>query len=102
MLPSVAMTTPIITTGRRLAMAREDAGITVNQMAAKLKVDRRTITRYERSTHPVPPAILLAYQVICDVPADFIEGRAALTQEVVTSRWMTQLPFDGPYATTAA
>ena len=89
------MGTPVITLGRRLAMAREDAGITVNQMADRLKIDRRTISRYERSTHPVPPAILLAYQVICGVTEAYIEGKAELTQEVLSSRCTGECPRQG-------
>ena len=96
------MNMPVITTGRRLAMAREDAGLSVNQMADRLRVDRRTITRYERGRGVVPPAILLAYQVICDVPADFIEGRATLTQESVGGRCRQQSPCQRPYPAEAA
>lgn len=96
------MSIPIITLGRRLAMAREDAGITVNQMADRLRVDRRTISRYERSTHPVPPAILLAYQVICGVTEAYIEGQAELTQEKVTSRCTEEFPCQGTLFATAA
>ena len=102
MLRCVAMNMPVITTGRRLAMAREDAGLSVNQMADRLRVDRRTITRYERGRGVVPPAILLAYQVICDVPADFIEGRAALTQETVSSRCTGECPCQGTLCGQAA
>lgn len=91
----VVMQSPTLTLGRRLAMAREDAGISVNEMADRLGLDRRTITSYERSKRPVPRPILLSYQVICDVPADFIEGRAALTQEVVSSRCTADSPAQG-------
>ena len=89
----VAMNTPKLTIGRRLAWAREDAGITVNQMADRLGIDRRTVTRYERGGCRVPEAVLIAYQVICDVPEDFIRGRAYLTQEVVRSRCTGERPL---------
>ena len=102
MLLCVAMNMPVITTGRRLAMAREDAGITVNQMADRLRVDRRTITRYERGRGEVPPAVLIAYQVICDVPSEFLEGRAVLTQETVSLRCRQQSPCQRPYPEQAA
>ena len=96
------MSIPVITLGRRLAMAREDAGISVNEMAERLGVDRRTITRYERNKGVAPKAVRIAYQVICDVPEDFIDGRASITQEVLSSRCMTQLPLWGHYAANAA
>lgn len=91
------MRIPTLTTGRRLAWAREDAGITVNQMAARLGIDRRTITRYERGGCRVPEAVLIAYQVICDVPEDFIRGRMDLRQETPLFRWPDELPLWAPY-----
>lgn len=87
------MSIPTLTLGRRLAMAREDADITVNEMAERLGLDRRTITSYERGHRPVPRPVLYAYKDICDVPMSFIEGVAELVQEAATVRCMSQLPL---------
>jgi transcriptional regulator with XRE-family HTH domain len=87
------MNIPIITVGTRLALARKKAGISGEEMARRLGVTTRTISRYENSVTDVPRMALLAYQVICDVPIEFIEGRMDLTQEVASIRCSDQRPL---------
>ncbi len=92
------MTTPVITLGTRLTLARETAGISVAQMASRLGVTRHTVTRYEHDTTAVPNPVIYAYAGICDVPIEWLEGRTELAQVVHAIRCMTQLPRGEPYA----
>lgn len=96
------MTHPIVTLGMRLAIARKSASISAKSIAASLDVLPETISRYENDKTPVPTPVLYAYQALCQVPIEWLRGEVELTQEVLSSRWMTQLPFEGPYAATAA
>jgi transcriptional regulator with XRE-family HTH domain len=92
------MTIPTITLGMRLGMARKSARISADDLAARLGVTPRTISRYENDATPVPMSVLYAYQALCDVPVTWLRGEVALTQEVVSSRCMTQLPLWASYA----
>ena len=92
------MTVPTITLGMRLALARRTAGITAKTLAAKLGVTDTTISRYENDATPVPASVLYAYQALCDVPLEWLEGRMVLTQEVARDRCTSQLPLWGHYA----
>lgn len=96
------MTTPIITLANRLTLAREAAGISVNDMAAKLGVDRRTITSYEKQKRRPNTAVLYAYQDICEVPIEWLRGEIELTQEVVPSRCTGESPCQGTLFAAAA
>jgi transcriptional regulator with XRE-family HTH domain len=71
--------------GRRLAIAREDAELTQDQLASKLGVSRDTLSSWENSdaTNRYPPADIL--KRLCEetgVTADWIlwgESRVILT-----------------------
>lgn len=69
--------------GHRLALARESAGLTVDQMAAILRVTRHTITNYEKHhgrKRGVPYAVLVVYASATNVPVEWLEtGTAAAT-----------------------
>lgn len=70
-----ATRTPQWTLGDRLAKARDEAGLTVQQMADRLGVNRNTITNYERGRSSVPKAVVISYALITDVPFEwFGEG----------------------------
>ena len=96
------MSAPIITLANRLTLAREAAGISVNDMAAKLGVDRRTITSYEKQKRRPSTAVLYAYQDICQVPIEWLRGQVELTQEVVSSRCTGESPCQGTLFAAAA
>lgn len=96
------MTSPTITLGMRLQMARKAAGISAKAMASISGYSEKSISRYENDREPVPPAVLYIYQHECGVSRQFIEGRESLTQEVLSSRCMKQLPLWGHYAVNAA
>lgn len=90
------MTPPIITIGMRLALARKSAQLSAKRMAEITGYSETSISRFENDREPVPAAVLYIYQHECNVSREFIEGCEVLTQEVLSSRCMTQLPlFEG-------
>lgn len=89
------MTTITITLGMRLALARKAAGIQPAEMARIAGKDKATISKYENDKLPVPTAVLYVYQQECNVSREYIEGKAELTQEVVTSRCNCECPCQG-------
>jgi transcriptional regulator with XRE-family HTH domain len=95
------MRTPVITLGNRLALARESASISVQAMATRLGVDRRTITRYEHDSRNVPNAVVYGYSAICDVAVEWLEGRTELEQVVHAIRCMKQSLSGEPYVLAA-
>lgn len=95
------MTTPVITLGNRLALARESAGLTVQQMADRLGIDRRTVARYEHDDYPAPNPVIWGYSGICDCPIEWLEGRTELEQVIHPIRCMSQVPRGAPYALAA-
>lgn len=96
------MTTPTITLGTRLALARKAAGIHAKDIASALRVTTTTISRYENDSTPVPMAVLYAYQDICRVPMEWLRGEMALTQETVASRCIDEWPCQGTLFALAA
>jgi transcriptional regulator with XRE-family HTH domain len=63
-----------LTAGERLVRARKTiAGLTQDQMAEQLGVDRRTVGRWERSNHLAPRPLLIAWASVTDVPVVWLE-----------------------------
>ena len=89
------MTTPTITLGMRLSVARKSAGISAKDIARTLDVTPETISRYENDRTPVTVAVLYAYQDICGVPIEWLRGEVALTQESVGGRCSRECPCQG-------
>jgi transcriptional regulator with XRE-family HTH domain len=87
------MTTPTITLGMRLAIARRSAGLSAKDVARSLRVTDATISRYENDRTPVPTSVLYAYQALCNVPMEWLRGEVELTQETVSSRWPGERPL---------
>lgn len=72
---------PNWTTGDRLRKARESHGVSVEAMAQRLGVNRRTIARWERD-RSVPKMGVMAYALACDVPVEWLEeGKIPVTAE---------------------
>lgn len=69
-------TVPEFTLNHRLALAREQAKVSQDQMAAMLGCSRRSIVRYERAGADVPRAVLLGYHVACRVDLGWLESNA--------------------------
>lgn len=66
--------TPMWTLGDRLAKAREHAGISAQDMAARLGVGRNTISNWENDRVSVSRAAILAYASVTGVPSWWIEN----------------------------
>ena len=96
------MTTPTITLGMRLSIARRSARIGGDEMAKRLGITARSISRYENDKTPVPISVLYAYQDICDVPIQWLRGEVALTQETLLSRCRDECPCQGTLFAPAA
>lgn len=96
------MTSPTITLGMRLQMARKAAGISAKTMAAISGYSEKSISRYENDREQVPTSVLYIYQHECGVTRSYIEGRETLTQEVLSCRWISESPPCGHYAVNAA
>lgn len=58
---------PVFTLQNRMVKARETAGMTQDRMAQLLGCSSRTIVRYETKAGNVPPAVIMAYSVACEV-----------------------------------
>lgn len=66
--------TPTWTLGDRLGKAREHAGLSRADMAARLGVSERTIRNYENETVNVSRLVALAYSAETDVPVEWLMG----------------------------
>ena len=89
------MTTPKITLGMRLQIARRSAGLSGKDVARTLDLTTTTISRYENDGTPVPVSVLYAYQDLCGVPIEWLRGEVTLTQETVSSRCTGECPCQG-------
>jgi DNA-binding XRE family transcriptional regulator len=65
---------PAFTLQDRMAKARRSAAMSQEDMAIKLGVSRRTIVRLETEGASVPPMIVLAYHVACEVDLAWLDG----------------------------
>ena len=79
---------PTWTIGDRLRKARESAGISVGGMAETLGVERKTISRWERST-VVRGQTVLAYAQACDVDPGWLRGEYATAGADLRSRCLS-------------
>jgi transcriptional regulator with XRE-family HTH domain len=68
---------PTWTLGDRLSKARQDAGLTVVDMAALLGTSRQTIHRYESDStgkRGVPRTVLITWAAVTNVPIQWLVG----------------------------
>lgn len=84
---------PVWTVGDRLTKAREWAGMTQADIAAALKIGRRSIVRYESSETP-PRPVVIAYSAVTGAPLWWIEGTTPPEGVDVSTIW----PIRGPSA----
>lgn len=68
--------------GMRLAAARQMAGLTQDELAAKFGASRRTISRWENNPEGAPPMALIGYVIETDVNYGWLmTGRADVPNE---------------------
>src|SRR3954470_823618 len=70
--PTTKPRTPM---GERIAAARQQAGITQQQLATKLGVTQRVVTYWERKPVALKPEQLASLAAALRVTADFLLGR---------------------------
>ena len=70
--PTTKTRTPM---GERIASARQQAGITQQQLATKLGVTQRVVTYWEREPVALKPEQLASLAAALRVTADFLLGR---------------------------
>lgn len=70
--PTTKPRTPL---GERIAAARQQAGLTQEQLAKKLGVTQRVVTYWERKPVALKPEQLSALAAALGVTADFLLGR---------------------------
>ena len=71
--PTTRPRTPL---GERIASARQQAGLTQEQLAQKLGVTQRVVTYWERKPVALKPEQLSTLSATLGVTADFLLGRA--------------------------
>ena len=83
-----------LTFGERLAKARRLAGMTQTEMADRLGIGRRSLTRYEDDTMTPNRAICIAWSVVTDVPTEWLESGAVTDANIpgYIRPWDVQLP----------
>lgn len=64
---------PEWTTGERLRKAREDAGLSQQQLADEISVSRRQIIYYENNAKTPTRGEFLLWQMITSVPAEWLK-----------------------------
>lgn len=72
-------TTGIDTLPKRLRAARAVAGLSLNDLAEQVGVDRHRLSRWERAVDPIPslvePGLIAAVSKATGFPAEFFDGR---------------------------
>lgn len=63
---------PEFTVGERMRKAREEAGLSQEEMATEIGIARRSIGRYEAGT-AVKKSVLLLYAMRTQVPVEWLE-----------------------------
>lgn len=88
------------TFGERLAKARRLADLTQAEMADRLGIGRRSISRYEDDMIAPNRAVCIAWSVVTDVPVDWLlgnnEGEGDTVSVTHGQVWLThpELPFE--------
>lgn len=61
--------------GKRLLEARQQAGLSQAQVAAKMKLPQQTYAGWERTTSAIKPEHIAQLAVILGVPVEFLVGQ---------------------------
>lgn len=67
----------------RIREAREAAGMTQNELAARLGINNVTLSGYETGKHDPKSETLVKIAKICNTTTDFLLGREDMKPEVV-------------------
>lgn len=95
-------TIPVFTVGDRLQKSREEAGITVEQMATHLGVSKSSVSNYERDVTEMRPSKLGEWADVTGVPVWWLLGVAVPTVSSdadelgIRTRWSADSPAHEP------
>ena len=86
---------PELTLGRRLFLARDDAGFNQSEFANRIGVSRRSIVNYESgTTHPSRP-VLLSWSLATGVPLEWFEDAPDYSPRIHDAQRYIQWPLFG-------
>jgi transcriptional regulator with XRE-family HTH domain len=84
-------TVPVFTLGDRLRKARESTGMTQSDMANRLGIGRRSVSRYEDGIHTPKAMTVMAWAMATGVPYDWL-ATGQLPANVMISECYPGLP----------
>lgn len=84
--------------GERLLDLRKDAGLTQDELAAILKINKHSISSYEREKSEPPDAIKIAIAEYFDVSVDYLLGVTDNMKSFGKNKKYLELPADFPEA----
>ena len=82
--------------GERLLELRKDAGMTQDDLAAILNINKHSISSYERDKSEPPDAIKIAIARYFDVSVDYLLGLTDNPAQVNRERKVVRLPSSFP------
>lgn len=82
--------------GERLLDLRKDAGLTQDQLATALKINKHSISSYERDKSEPPDALKIEMARFFDVSVDFLLGLTNDPRPYDPAVHMLRLPRDFP------
>lgn len=82
--------------GERLLELRKDAGLTQDDLAAILNINKHSISSYERDKSEPPDAIKIAIAQYFDVSVDYLLGLTDNAAPVSRERKVVRLPLAFP------
>lgn len=84
--------------GERLLDLRKDAGLTQDELAAILKINKHSISSYEREKSEPPDAIKIAIAEYFDVSVDYLLGVTDNMKSFGKDKKYLELPAGFPEA----
>ena len=82
--------------GERLAELRNDAGLTQDELATELKINKHSVSAYERDKNEPPDAIKAEIARFFHVSVDYLLGLTDDPQPYGSGRNVLRLPRDFP------
>ena len=84
--------------GERLWDLRKDAGLTQNELAAALNINKHSVSSYERDKSEPPDAVKIAIAQYFDVSVDYLLGLTDERRSLSGRERLLRLPPDLPEA----
>lgn len=71
-VPNDQVVIPSLSRAQRMRAARETTGLTQEEFASEIGLNRRTVARWEREEGPAPRSVLLLVQMRTKVPEQWL------------------------------